>query len=76
MLIRKIKIKCVRWWVGEYVPYNNDTRSAIVRIGGADHRHWTAEAARQVVGFCSTHWQFLITTALGAAGLFVAAFKL
>jgi len=55
-MLAKIK----RWYVGHYLPYD-----------GFYERHWTANAARAVVGFYLREWKWCWGTAMGIAGLLV-----
>lgn len=75
MAIRSVKEKLAGWYEGKYVPYENDARSSIFIVGGCYERHWTALAARKLVGFWFAHWQWTIGTVLALVGLYFAVIK-
>ena len=57
-----------QWYNGKRVKIDNGQPDT---IGGLpvmqDYRteyHWTARLVRAIFGFCGTHWQWLITTAI------------
>jgi hypothetical protein len=61
-----------KWYEGEFIPYENESDSHIVFIGGWQRRHWTAEVARVIVAFYGRHWQWVWSTII-AVGSLVAA---
>src|SRR5439155_15398653 len=62
------------WYRGPWMaPPPNDPNSPIVFISaGSNEPHWTARAARALVGFWLAHWQFIIGTVLTVTGLLIA----
>jgi hypothetical protein len=77
-LINWLKSKLERikiWYEGEFVPYDNDTSSGLVFLGGYQKLHWTARAAKKLASFWYNHWKWIITTTLAFAGLFIALMK-
>ena len=56
-----IRDKFRDWYVGKYVPFENDPDSPIVLIGGYFQRHWSARAVRRIVVFWRTHWKWCLT---------------
>lgn len=62
------------WWQGEYVPPPpNDPNSAVVFLTlGFYRRHWSARTVSALVTFYLRHWQFVLTSAIGLAGLVLA----
>jgi hypothetical protein len=43
---------------------------------GRNRHHWTARAVRAVVTFSSQHWQWLLSTAVAVATVYVAVLAL
>ncbi|MDP9559948.1 UNVERIFIED_ORG: hypothetical protein J2740_001118 [Rhizobium nepotum] len=75
MAIGSLKEILADWYQGKYVPYENDPRSSVFIVGGGYERHWTALAARKLVEFWFTHWQWTIGTVLALVGLYFAVVK-
>lgn len=65
-----------RWWVGEFIPYENDPRSELVFVGGRFKRHWTARLARWVVELYRREWKWLLAFAVTVVSVIVAIKKL
>jgi hypothetical protein len=60
------------WWEGEFQPFENDDYSQFWLIGGVYNRHWTARAARYIVGFLKVEWKWVFGAAMAIAGLWIA----
>ena len=68
--------KIRKWYEGEFVAHENDPNSFLVFTGGFYKRHWTAKAARSLVTFYLSHWQWLWSASLVIVGLYIAFLKL
>ncbi len=69
MNLKRIKRQIIRWWVGEFIPYENDPNSIFQIIGGRYRRHWSAVALRAAINFFAREWKWCITFTFGLAGL-------
>jgi len=68
--------KINKWYEGEFVAHENDPNSSVIRTGGYQKRHWTAEVARSLVSFYLSHWKWLWGFALSLLGLYFAYLNL
>jgi hypothetical protein len=73
MVISAFRQSVRKWWEGEFLPHNNDARDSVIFTGGAQRRHWTSRACHAVVEYFRENHQWLIGTAIVAAGVLIAA---
>ncbi|SFZ81330.1 hypothetical protein SAMN02983003_0440 [Devosia enhydra] len=64
------------WYEGKMIPHDNLPASEVFFFGWYYERHWTANVARVLFTFYLAHWQWLIGTIIGVAGLWVAILAL
>ncbi len=63
-----------RWWIGDYVPPENDPSSPLVFVMSTQRRHWTARATEATWRYFVSHHRWIIGTLLiGLVGLYIAA---
>ena len=67
-----IRDKVRAWYVGEYVPFENDPDSPIVFVGGYFERHWSARLVSTFVYFWRFHWKWCLGFLVSVAALVVA----
>ncbi|CAM4022623.1 hypothetical protein [Roseateles saccharophilus] len=58
-----------RWWHGKYVPYENDSDSPVVIIGGYHEQHWTSQAIHAAARFLAAEWKWCVGIALALLSL-------
>ena len=61
---KKIGKALLKWYQGEFIPWENDPNSNVVFIGHDHKLHWTAKIARYLVGFYLKHWKWLWSSAI------------
>lgn len=59
----------VRWYRGEVRVRADNTSPHVLVLGLDQRRHWTARAARSIVGFWSREWKWLLGFAVAVAGV-------
>ncbi len=59
------------WYVGKFVPYENEPNSGLIFIGGTQQRHWTALAAAALIHFYLAHWKWIIGTAVAIVAMYL-----
>lgn len=69
MNLKLIKRRIIRWWLGEFVPYENDPNSIVQIIGGRYKRHWSAAVLQVTINFVAREWKWCIGFMFGLAGL-------
>lgn len=70
-----------RWWGGtteiqHFDDLNDHDSGVFVYPAVTVRHHWTAKAARAVVGFCRVHWAFVIGTLLTLIGIWIGVLSL
>jgi len=64
---RRIIERVKGWYVGRWIPFENDLNDSIIIAGGDYERHWTARVARVVTEFCIREWKFIVMTLVAIA---------
>jgi len=65
-----------RWYVGEYVPPENDPSSGVFFVMGHDERHWTSRLTHVAVDFYLKEWRWLLPFLVAVVGAVVGLAKL
>lgn len=68
--------KYKKWYLGKYIPPENDPRSLVVRVLGHYKRPFLAKILSGIAKFWLNHWKWILGFLLGIATLIVAILAL
>ena len=64
------------WWLGTYVPRNNDPTSNLFFVQDRYERHWTARFLSASLVWLRQEYKWFIGAGIALASLIIAAMKL
>jgi len=66
-----IRDRLRNWWLGEFVPHQNDPGSGAVFFTGNYRRHWSARWAEAALQYLRDNHRWIIGTLVAIAGVLV-----